>query len=511
MTSVTRLVLAVSENSAFIPVSGGAYKEGEVGQPIAVNPLISQNQPDLDVSALVYAKLSDLITTYDESKDGRVYTLKLKEGMKWSDNEPLASDDVIFTIQTIQDPDARSPLAKNWQGVVAERVSELQVKLNLPAPYAFFADNIDNLLVLPKHIFGTIPPANLTLSEYNLEPVASGPYRFENLIKRKDGFITDYVLTTNQNFPGAAPYIKDFYFKFFSSTDDLLNALKLRQINGYGSLTLLPTVLDGLSNLKIENIPMPRYYAIFMNQNVNPSLKNAGLRQALLEAVDKDEINKAIFGGAASVIQSPFFTTSTTAASSSADFNLADAQKLIGNFKKNNKLTLNLVVPQIDFLQKTADLIKKDWLAAGVDEVDVTALTPDDLMNNVLKARNYELLLFGNALENPMDLFPFWHSSGRFYPGLNLAIYQNSKVDNYLEAVRETTDPSRAQTYLQNAVNLILADNPAIFLFSLPYTYVHTSNLSGFAFANGDQFLITPADRFQNVNQWSVAKARILK
>jgi len=508
---VTRVVLAVSENSAFVPVAGGSYKEGVVGQPIAVNPLISQNQPDLDISVLVYAKLADLVTAYDESKDGRVYSLKLKEGMKWSDNEPLTSDDVIFTIQTIQDPSTKSPLSKNWQGVVAERMSELQIQLNLPAPYAFFTDNINSLLVLPKHIFGAIPPANLTLSEYNLEPIAGGPYRFKELIKRKDGFITDYVLTVNPNYPGETPYIKDFYFKFFSDTNSLIDALKLRQINGYGSLTPLPAAMESLSNVQIERIPMPRYYAIFMNQNVNPNLKNAGLRKALLEAVDKDRINSDVFGGKANVIQGPLFDLSTTTADASLSLDLANAKNLVSNFKKNNKLTLNLVVPQIDFLQKTAELIKEDWLAAGVDEIDVTTLSPDDLMNNVVKARNYELLLFGNALENPSDLFPFWHSSGRFYPGLNLALYQNSKTDNYLEAVRETNDPNQIQTHLKNTLNLIRADNPAIFLFSLPYTYIHTNNLSGFAFANNDRFLIAPADRFQGANQWSVSMVRVLK
>lgn len=533
VAGVSRVALAVNENSSFIPIAGGSYIEGEVGQPIAINPIISQNQPDLDIGALVYARLADLLVVLNKSKDGLTYDLKLKDGLKWSDGQPLTSDDVIFTIQTIQNPATQSPLAQNWNGITAERISQLEVQLTLPAPYAFFKDNVNRLLVLPQHVFGAIPSANLALSDYNLEPIASGPYRFNGLTKEKDGFITDYFLTANKNWSGEPPLIKNFSFKFFSDLNALTNALNLRQINGFGSLTPLPENFYNIGNTRIENIPMPRYYALFFNQNVNPALKSASLRQGLIEAIDKNEINQTIFNGHALIIDSPLFSsllpattsfalnTSSTASSVAANlitssssndiYDLATAQKLVSTAKKNSKLTINLIVPQIDFLKKTADLIKKDWLAAGVDEVNITALAPNDLMNNVVKARNYEVLLFGNALENPMDLFPFWDSSQRVYPGLNLALYQNSRVDTYLEALRGTEDPIQATDYLNKAVNLILADNPAAFLFSLPYTYIHTDNLNGFAFSSSSQYMITPADRFKNVELWSVAKARIIK
>ena len=93
---------------------------------------------------------------------------KLRGGLIWDDGRPLTSDDVLFTMRTIQNLETNSPIYKNWQGVLVERISELQIKFTLPAPYVFFENNLSRLPIIPKHIFGTIPISNLRLSSYNL-------------------------------------------------------------------------------------------------------------------------------------------------------------------------------------------------------------------------------------------------------------------------------------------------------------------------------------------------------
>ncbi len=237
---VTRGTLAVDDSGAWAAVPGGAWREGVVGQPVAINPIISDNAADLDLSRLIYSPLSDLVENYEVTEDGKTYTLKLKEDLLWSNGVPLTSDDVVFTIEAVQDFESRSPLAKNWQGVVAERVSELRVTLVLPTLYAFFKENMEHLPVLPVHIFGSIPKSNFRLSSYNLEPVGSGPYRMENFSKRKDGFISEYHLVRNERFAGIKPYIKDFYFIFYESQEKMLKAFAERKIQGFGSLSPIP-------------------------------------------------------------------------------------------------------------------------------------------------------------------------------------------------------------------------------------------------------------------------------
>lgn len=517
LSGTARLVLAIQESSEWTPVYGGRYREGIIGQPVAINPVISENQVDQDISRLLYSSLADITHDYEIKDNGRTYVVKLKEGLLWSNGQPLTSDDVIFTIETIQNPDTRSPLRKNWQGIVAERVSELRVNLSLPAPYAFMAQNFKRLPIIPAHIFGNIPAANLRLSAYNLEPVGSGPYQFAEFKKRKDGFISEYKLRVNENFYGQKPFIENFNFVFYENAETLFKDFLIRKIDGFGSLTPLDTEKPP-RNAVVNQIPMPSYYAIFFNPNNNPLLKNNDFRRALEIGINKRKIVEEVLKNKAEVVNGPLGKLGKAEESA---YNLEETRQILSSLKEEN-IEITLIVPKIDFLEKTAFMIKEDWLSAGISKVNILTLPLNDLLQEVIKANNkYEMLLFGNILENPLDLFPFWHSRERFYPGLNLSLYKNSKVDNLIEKVRQTEDLNEQKELARAAEKIIVDEKPAIFLYTIPYTYIHTSNLQGFAFpvqsespsdeADSEQFIINPSDRFKNITDWYVSKARVIK
>lgn len=508
--SLARISLAIQENSELVAAPGGIYREGIVGQPIAVNPVISANVIDQDINALVYGSLFDLITSYEIDDDNRIFIIKLKEDLKWSDGEPLTSDDIIFTLRVIQEPESGSPLLKAWQSVAVERISELQVQFALSAPYSFFTENLKRLPIIPKHVFGAIPFQNLKLSSYNLEPIGNGPYRFKGYSKRKDGFITQYHLEENEYFAGDKPFIKDFYFRFYENTEELLKAFRMREINGFGILNPLEAdeILQKKSvKIVVEKIAMPRYYAIFYNQNINPLLKNHDLRYALNAAIPKELIAGEILRNYPVPIESPIMKSLNEF--NGADYNFEKARARFESLKNPN-IELNLIVPNVDFLENTAKIIRERWLAMGVKNVNLIVLNSDDILQDVIKPNNYEMILFGNTLENPLDLFPFWHSSMRFYPGLNLALYQNQKVDNLIEAIRETNEPEKRLLFLKEAEELIIDDMPAIFLFEMPYFYIHLNDLGGFKNEARD-FFSSAADRFLNINKWHLAKVRVIK
>jgi len=527
ISSITDLAININERSAFIPIRGGYYIEGIVGQPIAINPIISNNQADLDISALIYSHLFDLLDQYEVTDDGRVYILKLKNDLVWNDNEPLTSDDVIFTVKTIQDPSSHSPLAKNWEGAVLERLSELQIKITLATPYTFLMNNIKRLPILPKHIFSTIPPANLHLSAYNLEPVGSGPYRFKDFSKRRDGFITNYHLVINDKYFGDKPFIEDFYFNFYEHNDELINAFRLHQINGFGSALPFKEEIKQLAQAKFEKITMPRYYSLFFNPLSNRYLKSDNLKLALITALNREAIVKKILDNNALLTESPFLQyiekpwtqiinnldidNKPETWQQKTKYNPTKAKEYFENWQKQNEkteLSLNVFVPKIDFLEEIANEIIKYWQAIGIEKINISVIDTDDILNDIIKTRNYDILLFGNVLENPEDFFPFWHSSQRFYPGLNLALFQNQKVDKIIENIRqkEMTDAER-YSELKKLENLILEENPAIFLFSLPYFYIHTDRLEGF----NPNIVITPADRFHDINKWNINRVRVIK
>jgi peptide/nickel transport system substrate-binding protein len=488
VSSLFWLILTFQSKIELIPKRGGQYIEGKTGQPIFINPIISSNEVDRDIASLIYSPLSDLINE-SQLEEETNYMVKLKQNLVWDDGQPITSDDVLFTIKTIQDPDTHSPLYQAWQGIVAERVSELQIRFILRNPYVFFTDNLRNLPIIPQHIFGKIPTANLRLSNYNLEPVGSGPYKYDRFAKEKDGFITQYQLIINKNYTSQKPYIEKFIFKFYENEDDLISAFNRREIDGFGGLN--PDKIRDLSLGKtIRGIVMSNYYAVFFNQNINSNLKDKNIRLALTQAIDKNQIIQRVFNGEAVEIDNPVTTTSTP--------DLAAIRE--------KKLEFNIVVPQIDFLIKTAEIIKSDWEAIGV-KLNLLVLNPNDIINQVIRSRDYEMILFGINPVNQEDLFSFWHSSQKFYPGLNLAIYGNPQADKLIEEIRQTANPDERQAKLKSLESIISQDLPYLPLYSPKYLYVSTKDLGGF----NDKFLTTPSGRLQNVKKWYVETSWALK
>ena len=165
-----------------------------------------------------------------------------------------------------------------------------------------------------------------------------------------------------------------------------------------------------------------------------------------------------------------------------------------------------MIVPQIQFLTDAAETIKADWEKIGV-KLDLVKLNPNDISEDVIKNRNYQMLLFGNILKNNPDIFSFWHSSEKFYPGLNLSLFQNKKADEAIEVIRKEMDIEKRIAKVGDLQGIIKDETPAIFLFSPYYLYVSIKDLNGL----DGRSLVTPSDRFKNVNEWFLETSRVLK
>lgn len=491
-----------------VPVAGGSFTEGLIGQPSVVNPLVATEQTDQDIGALVFSPLAALTDHIASDEAGLVYTLTLKEEVVWDDGEPLTSDDVVFSVHTIQDPRAASPLSQGWKGVEVERLSALTVQFTLTEPFGFFQDTAASLRIIPRHIYGAVPPENFSLSAYHLRPVGNGPFKFQDFQTRRDGFITEYVLVANERYAGKPPFIERFAFRFYTNERELADALRLREIQGTGSLTPLPASLSEIPGIRVVEFPMPRYYAVFMNQLNAPALKQAKLRHALSLAVDRDRLIREVFLGHGTPLASPasphlFANTSTSLPTPRYD--LEEATRLAGEVPPE-ATHLTLTVPRVPFLVDIAHALADSWRAAGI-EVAVLPRTPEELATIIIPSRNFELFLFGNVLRNPLDMFPFWHSSQRFAPGLNLSLFQSRQVDELLEQIRRAAPGTASPEDAARVATLIADDAPAAFLVSAPYVYVVSERLSGLS----SRTITSPSDRFSEVGFWSVARARVIE
>ncbi|MBI2515031.1 peptide ABC transporter substrate-binding protein [Candidatus Wolfebacteria bacterium] len=528
----------IGEKTKEIPALGGEYREGVVGQLSFVNPvLVGENDPDRDLTEILFSDVLDLAESYKVNDKGKSWNLRLKPDARWDDGVEITSDDVIFTINLIQDPDTRSPLFLAWQGVETERVSELEFKLKLASPYAFFKNNLKDLRPIPKHIFGVLPPANIRLSSFNLEPVASGPFKFLSIEKKRDGFISQYQLTRNENYLGERPYLNNLIFKFYPSKDELIEAVNRGIVDGAGNLDA-PDLEKITVAKQTYDLRMPRYNAIFFNLASAPALQEKNIRIALGLAVDRKKIIEKVFGNHALRVEGPLlpgmegykaapygepalilpdkalslFTENGWRPGEGGIMEkrigplLDKGGRLIAGSGETAKMEFNLIVPDNSFLVEAANLIASDWLKIGV-KLNVSVKSHEEITNSVLKARDYEMILFGNTFgENP-DPFSFWHSSERFYPGLNLSLYESRLADALLESIRTDEDETARRKDLASLNSLISGEAPAIFLFSPNYLYVIRGGLQGFE----ENFIALPSDRFSAIEKWYMKTKRVFK
>lgn len=526
VSAVFLSVSAFYQSTVAEPVEGGVYTEGIIGQPIAINPLIAgDNDADRDLIALTFASFFDLAETYKTDEAQKVWNITLKPDLKWSDGAPLSSADVLFTIGIIQDPDTHSPLFATWQGVFAERLSELEIRLTLRNPFAFFLDSIKNLRVAPQHIFDNIPPQNFRLSEFNLKPVGSGPYKFVSREIRNDGFVERFAFTANKYYPLEKPFIRNFNVRFFANKTEAINAFNIKTVDGLGGIEE-----NDREKLKVGHQVIaanrPRYYAIFLNPGTSLPLKEKEVRTALSLATDRARLIAEMLGGNGDPVYGPippsvegydaglfagevFSPELASTTLDKAGWKISEdgvRQKTIQKTKV--RLEFDLIVPEVRFLVDTAKLLQQDWRQIGVN-LNPIILRSSDVINSALKPRSYQMLLFGQTLINQAnpDAYSFWHSSQRFEPGLNFSLFSDKAVDGLLESIRQNTDPATRAQELSKLQRTISDQKPAIFLYSPRYLYVTSKNLGGFSADS----IASSADRFIGVNRWYLKTARVFK
>lgn len=154
LTSISYLgIKSYLDNTQAVAADGGEYTEAMVGQVRFANPILSQtNDIDADLVSLTFSSLlktnekgnleNDLAESYEISEDKLTYTFHIKQDVKWHDGENLTTDDIIYTIKTIQDDNYYSPLIANWKGVRTEKVDDYTMRFILKNVYSPFLNNL---------------------------------------------------------------------------------------------------------------------------------------------------------------------------------------------------------------------------------------------------------------------------------------------------------------------------------------------------------------------------------
>jgi len=519
------------------PDFGGSYTEGLLGAPQYINPLLVQaNDTDRDLSKVIYSALMkydlsgniipDLAESYQISDDGLEYIFTLKQDQKWHDGFAVTADDVIFTLKILQNNDYGSIQRINWQGVEVEKINDYAVKLKLKHKYAQFLNNT-TLGILPKHLWENVKPSSFSFSDLNLRPIGSGPYKFKKLKKDTSGSIISYELeafdpTDSKQEEEDAPFIKNLIFKFYNSEDELVEAYNRNLIQGIGSLS--PEKIKNLKfaqKLSIKQIKLPRYFAAFFNQNQSEILADKNVRLALNYGTNKNELLDKVLDQNGLIINSPMLRElSKDSVPQKYPYDAEFAKQILENsgwkdtnndgFREKNsepekQLAIKIKTANWPELSEASKILKKQWEAMGV-KVELQIETLPEIQQSI-RDRDYEILLFGEVLSPDLDPYSFWHSSQKKDPGLNLALYDNKTVDKIIEESRQILNPIERDAKYDDFEKVLLEDAPAVFLYSPYYIYSPSKKVRG----NDIEFLSMPSARFDSISQWYVNTKRVRK
>lgn len=521
-----------------IPFHSGSISEGTIGAPRFINPVLANSPADQDLVSLIYSGLMrknpdgtlvpDLAKKYEMSKDGLVYTFILKDNIYFHNEKPVTADDVIFTISEAKDLIIKSPRKVDWDGVSVTKINDTEIQFTLKQPYPSFLENA-TLGIMPASLWNN---SAIELNNTNTNPIGSGPYMIKNVTKESSGVITSYELKAFEKFALGKPYIKTINLYFYSNENDLIKALEEGIVDQISSISPLNADILKERNYQIDSSVLPRVFGLFFNQNVNHLFTDKVITRAIDQAINKDKIVREMLFGYGIAIDDPI-PPNMIAYQKLASENNVSRDEILQNVK--NSLTKDGWVKGVDgFLQKTttdknkkkttttlefsistsnageltktAELIKQDLLEIGM-KVDIKTFEIGNLNQSVIRPRKYDALLFGQIINNESDLFAFWHSTQRKDPGLNVAMYTNTKVDKILEDAFVTIDEqSRIKKYAQFEAE-IKKDMPAIFLYSPNFIYVVSSKLKGLSIDH----IISPADRFSNVYLWYTETENVWK
>lgn len=539
------------------------YVEGVVGQATAVSPLSARSEVDRQLVALVFSGLlrngpegtlvGDLADQWAFEPTGTSATFHLRDGARWQDGEPVTSADVAFTIRTLQHPDYTGPGAGSWREVSVETVDERTVRFELATPLGGFLQAATQPLV-PAHLLADVPVGAISNSGFERAPIGSGPFRLVSL-DDQEAVLEPAVLslpdaaapagTPDVSAPSPTlgpddllgstaqpglvdqrvPYLAGMTFRFFDTSEDLALAFEGGEFDGASGLsTEDATRLGALPGTRQLRYPTTTLTAVVLNLRGDRTLfKEATLRRALLEGMDRPGIVADAFGGFAVVADAPIPPSSwafdpTASApvpldleAMAKDLTASAWEQIDGTWRPadgEGAFTLELMYAAAPpgtagNADAVAEAIAAGWTAAGVVTTAVP-LPPAEFASARLREGEFDAALVSVSIGLDPDLYPLLASTQATRGGSNYSGIQDGALDTLLEAARAPgTDEARKAAYA--ALQVRLAERN----YLLPVAFRETVVIVRDTLTGPEiRTLGDPGDRFWDVLTWRLAYDR---
>jgi peptide/nickel transport system substrate-binding protein len=509
------------------PLAGGIIKEGVIGSPRFINPVLASSATDRDLTSIIFSGLmkrgsggrmqADLAESYEVSPDGLTYTFKIKTSAIFHDSTKVTADDIIFTITQIQDGKLKSPYQSSWQSVAVKKIDERTVEFKLTSPYSSFIENT-SVGILPYHIWRDLDTDDFTFSDSNLYAVGSGPYKISKISKKKNGLIESITLKSFKNYAGPTAFIDKVKFVFYRNEDELVKAFQKNKINQINAISGEKARFLEAEGEIITNINLSRIFGIFFNANKQELFRNKNIARAIDLSINKQEVVDTVLGGYGQIINSPIpakIFSGEEIGNIDYEGNKAEAISILERegwvlgengtrTKAGQTLSFAISTGDAPELQRAVGVIQKNLKEVGIS-VDIKIFEIGNLNQSVIRPRDYEALFFGQIVSTESDLFAFWHSSQRNDPGLNISSYTSTRVDGLLERIVSSSSQEEKNKHFKDLEDEIKKDYPAVFIYSPDFIYLTDQRVKNI---NIDKITL-PSERLSHINDWYIRTEKV--
>ncbi|MBQ3464950.1 hypothetical protein IJH15_01855 [Candidatus Saccharibacteria bacterium] len=495
-------------NNAF--TSGGIYTEATVGEVNSMNPLFATTNSEKVLSRLMFATISTndysghagigLAESIMPSEDGKVWTVKMRDNLKWSDGEALTNEDVLFTIGLIKNPAVNSVYESNLKGVVVTEKETGEIVFTLPSAYADFITAL-NFPVLPKHVLGDADPKTLIEHSFSKSPITSGAFSFNAMQSGASAEERIYYLVSNPYYYKGKPLLSGFSVHTYESNDKIVNALNSGAVTATAELSEIDK--DKISSAFLrKNSNLSSGAFIFFN-TTRGATRSLALRRAIRQGINRESIRNE--APETATLDYPLLNSQIklTSYPSLPEGDAEAAKTTIAELSGEGTIDLSIVTVNTGFLPKVSEELERELKELGINATTTVYEEGQEFVSNIIAKRNYDILIYEIELGSDPDLLPYYHSSQASATGLNLSNYRNALVDDLLLGARDTIDNDLRIKKYESFLAYWVADVPAIGLYQPNLTYYYNKNVQTFS---NDVRIVTALDRFCDISSWSVNK-----
>jgi peptide/nickel transport system substrate-binding protein len=322
--------------------AGGRLVVALRSEPKTLNPVLAADESSRDVIRCLSGDLisisgaslkteAALAKTWSISRDGKLYTLRLRQGLRFSDGQEFTADDVEFTFQVYLDEKVHSPqrdlLIVGDKPIELKKLDAWTVQFSLAQPYAAAERIFDGITILPRHLLEKPYREGKFGQSWGLSAQASelaglGPFRLKTYIPGQRLVLEKNPFYWKQDAAGVRlPYLDELVFLFVPTEDaqvmrfeagdtdvisrisaDNFAVLEKHQTSKSYRLVDLGAGLEynflffNLNDLKSKNLPdVAKKQAWF---------QDVRFRQAASAAIDRPGIARLIYGGRATPLWS---------------------------------------------------------------------------------------------------------------------------------------------------------------------------------------------------------------